>query len=118
MTSTRRTFGDAGEAVAATVLERSGWAIVARNARTRYGEIDLVCRDGPGYVFVEVKTRNSGSFVAAAEALDRRKVARLVRLAQSWLASRNERGALFRVVLAAVTVSVSEGPRVALIDVD
>ncbi|MDP9265277.1 MAG: YraN family protein [Chloroflexota bacterium] len=117
MTDIRRSLGDAGEAVAAGILERSGLCVVARNARTRYGEIDLVCRDGRGYVFVEVKTRRVGSFVAPAEALDRRKAARLTRLAQSWLAAKGRRAASFRVVLAAVTVSEA-GPTVAFIDVD
>ena len=31
-----------GEATAARALEREGVRIVARNARTRYGEIDLI----------------------------------------------------------------------------
>ena len=92
-------------------------SVVARNARTRYGEIDIVCRDGRGYLFLEVKTRDARSFVAPEEALDRRKVARLLRLAQSWLAARGERAAPFRVVLAAVTASPA-GSAVAFIDVE
>ena len=58
-----------GEAAAARTLERAGVRIVARNARTRYGEIDLIGRDRRGWVFVEVKTRRRGSFVSAQEAV-------------------------------------------------
>src|SRR2546429_6089640 len=67
--------------------------VVARNQRTRFGEIDLVCRDGDGYVFVEVKTRSAGSFVAAAEAVDRRKLGRLPRLGAGWPAMPGARDA-------------------------
>ena len=111
----RRALGLAGERAAEAELVRSGLRLVARNQRTRFGEIDLVCRDRDGYVFVEVKTRSVGSFVAAAEAVDRRKLGRLARLAAGWLAMRGERDARWRVVIAALTVGV-DGTRVELIE--
>ena len=77
----RRVLGLAGEHLAERELERLGHHVVARNVRTRMGEIDLVCREGDGYLFVEVKTRRAGSFVAAVEAIDRRKAERLAALA-------------------------------------
>ena len=114
----RRDLGLAGERAAERELVRRGLAVVARNARTRWGELDLVCSDGRGgYVFVEVKTRRAGSFVAAAEALARRKLARLARLAEGWLALRGERDAPWRIVLAALTAS-ARGTRVELVDLD
>lgn len=116
MPSARRTFGDAGESLAERALASRGWRIVARNARTRFGEIDLVCHDGRGYVFVEVKTRRVGSFVSAVEAVGPRKLDRLIRLAQGWLALRDERGAQWRIVLLAVTVG-AEGTDLRLVDV-
>ena len=57
----RRALGDSGERIAEDALRRHGLRTVARNSRTRFGEIDLVCRDDRGYVFVEVKTRHAGS---------------------------------------------------------
>ncbi|HUG05324.1 MAG: YraN family protein [Chloroflexota bacterium] len=113
----RRILGLAGEHVAERELERRGFRVVARNVRTRFGEIDLVCRDRGGYAFVEVKTRRAGSFVAAAEAVDARKAARLAALAQSWLGHRGERDAVWRIVIAALTVG-AEGTRVELIDLE
>ena len=104
----RRLFGDLGEATAARALERDGVRIVARNARTRYGEIDLIGRDRRGWVFVEVKTRRRGSFVSAQEAVDGRKLARLRSLCLAWAAEHRVRGPL-RMVVAAVTV---DGPAV------
>ena len=113
----RRVLGLAGEHLAERELARHGLRVVARNVRTRFGEIDLVCRDARGYAFVEVKTRRAGSFVAAAEAVDARKAGRLAALAQSWLAHRGERDAVWRIVIAALTVS-AEGTRMELVDLD
>jgi putative endonuclease len=111
----RTALGLVGERAAEAELVRRGMRIVARNARTRFGEIDLICRESGGYVFVEVKTRRTGSFVAAAEAVDRRKLGRLARLAVGWLARRGERGARWRVVVAALTVG-EDGTRVDLLE--
>lgn len=113
----RRILGLAGEHLAERELSRHGLRVVARNVRTRFGEIDLVCRDRAGYAFIEVKTRRAGSFVAAAEAVDARKAARLAALAQSWLAHRGERNAIWRIVVAALTVD-AKGTRVELLDLD
>jgi putative endonuclease len=55
----RRALGRLGEHLAAAHLQRLGFAIVQRNARTRYGEIDLIAFDGRTLAFVEVKTRRS-----------------------------------------------------------
>lgn len=111
----RRALGLAGERAAEIALARAGLRVIARNERTRFGEIDLVCRDRDGYVFVEVKTRRAGSFVAAAEAVDRRKLGRLARLGAGWLAMRGEREARWRVVVAALTVGV-DGTAVELLE--
>lgn len=100
----RTILGSAGEHLAERALIELGWRVVERNPRTRYGEIDLVCHDGRGYVFVEVKTRREGSFVSAVEAVGPQKVSRLSRLAEAWLALRGERAAAWRLAVAALTV--------------
>jgi putative endonuclease len=53
----RRTLGAKGERLAAQHLEARGYEVVARNFRTRFGELDLVARDERFLVFCEVKTR-------------------------------------------------------------
>jgi putative endonuclease len=53
----RRTLGAKGERLAARHLEARGYEVVARNFRTRFGELDLVARDERFLVFCEVKTR-------------------------------------------------------------
>lgn len=111
----RRVFGDAGERAAEAELVRRGMRIVARNARTRYGEIDLVCHDGRGFVFVEVKTRRASSFVPAVEAVDRLKLFRIAHLAEAWLALHGQRHAPWRIAVLALTVSTS-GTRAEVLD--
>ena len=53
----RRRLGAKGEGLAAAHLEARGCEVVARNFRTRFGELDLVARDERFHVFCEVKTR-------------------------------------------------------------
>jgi hypothetical protein len=53
-TDPRQHLGRLGEQLAAEHLQRLGYAIVCRNHRTRYGEIDLIARDGDCLVFCEV----------------------------------------------------------------
>jgi putative endonuclease len=113
----RAVLGIVGERAAEAELVRRGFRVIARNARTRFGEIDLVCRDGEEFVFVEVKTRRAGSFVAAAEAVDRRKLGRLARLGSGWLALHGRRDARWRVMIAALTVG-EDGTSVELLEAD
>jgi len=57
----RHHLGRIGERLALEHLLRLGYSLVARNHRTRYGEIDLVMHDDSTLVFVEVKTRRASS---------------------------------------------------------
>ena len=58
-------------------MQQRGLTLVARNLRSRFGEVDLVMRDADCLVFVEVRYRRSGSFANAAESVDRRKQRKL-----------------------------------------
>jgi putative endonuclease len=79
--------GYAAEEKAARFLAANGLAIVARNFRTRLGEIDLVARDGETLVFVEVRLRTNPHFGGAAGSVDRSKRSRLAAAAGQYLAS-------------------------------
>jgi putative endonuclease len=64
MLNRRQQYGEAGEALAARLLRKKGYKIVATNYRTQLGEIDIIARDGDTLVFVEVKARQSDRFGA------------------------------------------------------
>lgn len=51
--------GQWGEEITAAYLGQRGYEIIARNARTPYGEIDIVAKQGDITIFVEVKTLTS-----------------------------------------------------------
>ena len=85
MGNARITLGKMGEDLACRELERRGYAIVARRYRRRGGELDIVARDGPTVVFVEVKTRDGRWFGGAAEAVTGLKRRRIVQLALEYL---------------------------------
>ncbi len=84
-------LGRAGERIALEHLERLGYRVVARNHRTRLGEIDLVVGIGPTLVFVEVKTRRSQRSSAPWDSLDERKRRQVRRLAAAFLNERPQR---------------------------
>ena len=90
MTNVRHAAGQRGEDLAAEHLERLGFQILARNHRTRFGELDLVAYDGEVLVFVEVKTRRSDSR-DPWENLHDRKRSQVRRMAIAWLTEGNNR---------------------------
>ena len=66
--ATHLALGEHGESLAVRALEREGYAVLARRYRTRLGEIDIIARDGPCLVFVEVKARRHQSLRPAGRA--------------------------------------------------
>jgi putative endonuclease len=90
----RRVLGRRGEELAAAHFSRLGFTELARNARTRHGEIDLIVFEPTQgtIVFVEVKTRRvsrverSAHRIDPLEAVRWRKRMRLRKLASGWLA--------------------------------
>lgn len=84
---TSHSRGLKAEARAARHLEAQGLKIVERNYRCRFGEIDLIARDGATLVFVEVRARSSGAFGGAAASITAAKRTRLTLTAQHYLAT-------------------------------
>ena len=81
----RRQLGQSGEDAVARWYLDHGYEVVARNWRCRDGELDLVLRRSRQFVFCEVKARTTTAFGVPAEAVNRRKQARIRRLAARWL---------------------------------
>jgi putative endonuclease len=84
-TDPRHQLSSSGERLALEHLERLGYEVVARNHRTRFGELDLVVRDARTLVFVEVKTRRASRPGAVWEALDERKRRQVRAMARAYL---------------------------------
>jgi putative endonuclease len=90
MTDVRHVAGQRGEDLAAEHFARLGFEVLARNHRTRFGELDLVVYDGDTLIFVEVKTRRAGSR-EPWESLHERKRSKVRRMAIAWLTEGSDR---------------------------
>lgn len=81
----RTALGRRCEDLAAGYLRQQGYRVLERNVRMRFGEIDVVARDGATLCFVEVRARSSTRLGWPEESVTARKRQRLVRLAQGYL---------------------------------
>jgi putative endonuclease len=81
----RREFGNEGEERAARFLEGKGLEVTGSQVKTRFGEIDLVCREGDEIVFVEVKTRSSSAFGYPEASITPAKFSNMAQSAEAYL---------------------------------
>ncbi|MGQ9489727.1 MAG: YraN family protein [Anaerolineae bacterium] len=88
---TRVDLGRQGEELATAYLAGQGYTIIARNWRTRAGELDIIARDGEWLVFVEVRARRAGrrgatpAAGAPEESVTPRKQLQLIAMSQAYL---------------------------------
>ncbi|MHB9036747.1 MAG: YraN family protein [Armatimonadota bacterium] len=85
MPSPRARIGRSAEILAASELGARGYRIVASNYRCRYGEIDIIARDGDCLVFVEVRCRRSSEYGSPAESVTPAKQQKLIITARRYL---------------------------------
>jgi putative endonuclease len=115
MTAQRQRIGRAAEDLVAARLATAHWEIVERNARTRYGELDIVALDGDTLVFVEVKAgRENATFGPERPvlAVDHRKQQRIRRLATAWMSERRNARFYEEIRFDAVGVTFDRAGRV------
>jgi len=79
-------IGKWGERIAEENLKECGCEIVERNARTPFGEIDIVARQGEITIFVEVKTRTSNKMGLPEESITARKRQHMISAAEHYAA--------------------------------
>ena len=100
--TSRTALGNLGEELASQMLQELGYTILDTNYRCRWGEVDIVARDGDGIVFVDVRTRSSGRFGTPEESITGAKTQRLVSTAQEYLQSKHLDSTNWRIDLVAV----------------
>jgi putative endonuclease len=110
-TDRRQALGISGENLACAELGRRGYAILERRYRTRFGEIDIIARDGDTIVFVEVKARLTDDFGGAAAAITGWKQRRIAQMAVDYLSRRKLHDCPCRFDVVAIDFD-SAGPRV------
>jgi putative endonuclease len=110
-------LGRRGEEIAAEHFSRLGYRILARNHRTRWGELDLVLADEEGttIVFCEVKTRRLGSG-QVFESLHETKRKQVRTMAAAWLNAVRDRPRFAELRFDAVGVTVDGRDRLVRLD--
>ena len=103
MSTSPQRFGKKAEDLAARHLKRRGYKIVARNYRTRAGEIDIIAREGRSLVFIEVKGRQSTRYGSAKAAVTPRKQQQVAKVALWYLKETDQMGVKARFDVVAVT---------------
>lgn len=78
-------LGNKGEMLAGRYLLGKGYAVLHYNWRSGHKEIDIIARQRDVLVFVEVKSRSSEEFGSAADAVDYKKIKRLISAAESYI---------------------------------
>ena len=79
-------IGKWGEDAVVDYLTERGYEILTRNARTPYGEIDIVAKQADICIFVEVKTRTSNKMGLPEESVNLRKQAHMLACAEHYAA--------------------------------
>ncbi|MDP2631215.1 MAG: YraN family protein [Candidatus Uhrbacteria bacterium] len=102
MVDARRIFGDSKEVQAARMLEEKGMKILERQFKTRFGEIDLIAKDGSEIVFVEVKARRSVNFGFPEESVTTPKLRKITLVGEEYLSLNNLRRAPYRIDVVAI----------------
>ena len=75
----KRSIGSSYEDRACDYIRSQGVDILERNYSVKYGEIDIIGRDGADLVFFEVKFRSSANKGYASEAVNPRKQYKICR---------------------------------------
>ena len=111
----RRKSGSEAEEAAARHLRAGGYKILERNFRTPLGEIDIIALDGRVVCFVEVRSRSTGEYGGALEALTGRKMRRLSMAAMAYIRARRLENVQVRFDFAAVETDGRAGTQVKLV---
>jgi putative endonuclease len=103
-------LGRSGEDLAADHFERLGYRVLARNHRTRWGELDLVLadEDEDTIVFCEVKTRRLGTGGDPFDNLHEGKRKQVRTMAAAWLNAVKDRPRFAELRFDAVGITLDD----------
>ncbi|MBI4947423.1 MAG: YraN family protein [Bacteroidetes bacterium] len=77
--------GTKGEDIAASYLEKQGYALLEKNWRFGHEEIDIIASNDSTLVIAEVKTRKSNHFGEPEEFVTRQKQKHLIKAANAYI---------------------------------
>ena len=97
-------LGQQGEQMIESYLTEKGYEILERNYQKKTGEIDLIASspEKDEIVFIEVKTRKTGTYGRPEEAVDQRKLKKIEKTALYWLQENKRTDILWRIDILAL----------------
>lgn len=105
MPSIKQQYGLWAEEYVAQYVMRLGWEILARQFRTRMGEIDLIAKDPEGtWIFIEVKARRSHRYGLPEESVTPRKLRRIIRTLHAYIAGLHVAHVRYRIDVIALDI--------------
>jgi putative endonuclease len=106
----KRVVGRRGEDLAADYLIKQGFMVVERNYRCRWGEIDIICRQGALLIFVEVRSKSTDRYGTPEESITGVKISRIRKTALEYLNNHPEVGPVkLRFDFVAITFKDQQG---------
>lgn len=78
-------LGKVGEDTVAKYLEQNGYTIRDRNWRKNHLELDIIATEGKELIIVEVKTRSNTDCIEPQDAVNWRKIRRIVVAADAYV---------------------------------
>lgn len=100
--------GKIGESIAEELLVKKGYKIIQKNFRTKFGEIDIIAQDAEGLIFVEVKLRKNTKFGSPEEAVTPRKINKIMKVGEFFLAKHPHLSLKARVEVVAIEMDGEE----------
>ncbi len=97
-----------GENIACAFLKKSGYKIIEKNFRTRYGEIDIVASELNTICFVEVKSRSRKDYGLPEEFVDKNKQKKLIKAALAYISKNKIEDQDMRFDIVSVDLNTSE----------
>jgi putative endonuclease len=91
-------LGRKGERLAESFLKKSGYKILDKNYYSPFGEIDIIAKERDTLVFVEVKTKHSGSFIPPELSVNRKKQQKIIKGALNYIKVLEDKGKKFETI--------------------
>lgn len=110
-------LGSSGEDYAAKLLSERGYQVIARNFRTKVGEIDIVAREKETLIFVEVKTRASTKYGLPHEVVNQKRILRITRAGQIFVGKYYPKITKLKIMVVSLIMENGKIPSVKIIDV-
>ena len=98
----KKFVGQVGEAAAVRFLRKKGYRILETNARTIFGEIDIVARKDGFTIFVEVRSRSTSSLGPPYLSITKLKERHIIKNALAYLKWRKAVESCWRIDLVSV----------------